>query len=295
MKFSGHETFTIREGWLYKGMELVQNNPTLFKDNIPCADALGVGTNMAKSIKHWLQVTGLTESIATKPGELRFTDFGRLIWKYDPYFTDQGTWWLLHIHLVRNQSQATTWYWFFNLFAQQRFDRATCNARLQSYISLHQKRAPSINTLTRDANCLLASYARNVPETMTDPEDYTECPLVELDLATHFRLTGTYELNFARKNIPAEIFAYCLAMEFGSKGKSGVTVQEAASSVRGPGRVFLLNNETLYDTIAYLESQDDKILELAGLGGERTVKYDEVVLNEWIERYFKKRASNAAA
>jgi hypothetical protein len=94
MKFSGHETFTIREGWLYKGMELVQNNPTLFKDNIPCADALGVGTNMAKSIKHWLQVTGLTESIATKPGELRFTDFGRLIWKYDPYFTDQGTWWL---------------------------------------------------------------------------------------------------------------------------------------------------------------------------------------------------------
>jgi hypothetical protein len=51
MRFGGHETFAIREGWLHKGLMLLANHPARVDDN-HVADWLGVGRNMGKSIKH---------------------------------------------------------------------------------------------------------------------------------------------------------------------------------------------------------------------------------------------------
>ena len=61
MKFRAHETFFIRKGWLSKGMKNVINKPNVFVDklNNPM-DTLGIGANMVKSLRYWLQVTGLT-------------------------------------------------------------------------------------------------------------------------------------------------------------------------------------------------------------------------------------------
>ena len=56
MKFSGHETFAIREGWLHKGLKLLIEEPELLYDEY-VADWLGVGKNMSRSIRHWLVVT----------------------------------------------------------------------------------------------------------------------------------------------------------------------------------------------------------------------------------------------
>lgn len=57
MKFGGHETFPVREGWLHKGLKLVVEEPEKLVDE-HVADWLGVGRNMAKSIRYWLQATG---------------------------------------------------------------------------------------------------------------------------------------------------------------------------------------------------------------------------------------------
>ena len=53
MQFGGHETFPLREGWLHKGLELVHADGRAFEDE-HVSDRLGVGRNMAKSIRHWL-------------------------------------------------------------------------------------------------------------------------------------------------------------------------------------------------------------------------------------------------
>ena len=54
MRFGGHETFPVREGWLHKGLKLVVEEPgKLTGEHV--ADWLGVGRNMAKSIRYWLQ------------------------------------------------------------------------------------------------------------------------------------------------------------------------------------------------------------------------------------------------
>jgi hypothetical protein len=60
MRFGGHETFAVREGWLHKGMTLLDAQPERQHDPF-VADHLGVGRNMAKSIWHWLKVTRLID------------------------------------------------------------------------------------------------------------------------------------------------------------------------------------------------------------------------------------------
>ena len=62
MKFRGHETFAIRKGWLSKGLKQVQKNGEVFlsKTENPM-DILGIGANMVKSLRYWLQAVGLTE------------------------------------------------------------------------------------------------------------------------------------------------------------------------------------------------------------------------------------------
>ena len=69
MKFRAHETFFIRKGWLSKGIKYVeQTEGRVFidKENNPM-DVLGIGSNMVKSLRYWLQAVGITyENAATE-------------------------------------------------------------------------------------------------------------------------------------------------------------------------------------------------------------------------------------
>ena len=62
MKFRAHDTFYIRKGWLSKGMKYVIANKDVFvsKTENPM-DVLGLGANMVKALRYWLQAVGLTE------------------------------------------------------------------------------------------------------------------------------------------------------------------------------------------------------------------------------------------
>ena len=51
MKIRAHETFSIRKGWIHKGVKNILVYPRLFTDkNINPCDILGIGTNMVKSL-----------------------------------------------------------------------------------------------------------------------------------------------------------------------------------------------------------------------------------------------------
>ena len=90
MRFGGHQTFAIRDGWLYKGLQLTKKRPELFSDP-DLADWLGVGKNMAKAIRHWLLATGLAEPAIDAEGKkiLQPTTLGNLIWDKDRRIDEQ--------------------------------------------------------------------------------------------------------------------------------------------------------------------------------------------------------------
>ena len=53
LKLKRHESFSIREGWLAKGIKNVREYRNVFA--LPNAtDILGIGTNMIKSLKYWM-------------------------------------------------------------------------------------------------------------------------------------------------------------------------------------------------------------------------------------------------
>src|SRR6185369_8757549 len=171
MRFGGHETFTIRDGWMHKGLSLLKQEPEKLVDEF-AADWLGVGSNMAKSIRHWLIATGLAKFEPGKRAKstlLKSTELGDLIYANDSYFTELGTWWVLHANLVNHKEHAASWDWFFNCFNQPKFEKSVCLDNASRFFQ-NSKTMPSLNTLDRDLLCLLGSYARKIPtEQNEDP------------------------------------------------------------------------------------------------------------------------------
>ncbi|WP_372922746.1 DUF4007 family protein [Roseovarius sp.] len=285
--FGGHETFVIREGWLHKGLSLLLDGPdTLVGPD--AADALGVGQNMAKSIRYWLVVTGLAERHGGKRGPLDITALGKLIWDKDPYFLAQGTWWAIHIQLV-NQPRAGAWCWFFNHFGQPRFERAVCIERLHQYLQLHRNKAPSRNTLERDMSCLLRCYATTVPPKREDPEDGNDCGLRELCLLYHFPGTGVYQRTAGTKNVPAELIGYNIALTRleaqGTEGTVDLAIEALAREPGGPGAALQVNAEKLYELLQEAERTHSDY-KIAGLGAERVLRFPRRAPLDWLQSYY---------
>ena len=117
MRFRAHDTFYIRKGWLSKGMKNIVQKPNVFVDkNENPMDVLGIGANMVKALRYWLPAVGLTEEATSGVRTQKLTGFGRLVFKNDKFIEEIGTLYLLHYNLVKNQANATAWYWFFNKF-----------------------------------------------------------------------------------------------------------------------------------------------------------------------------------
>ena len=186
MKFRGHETFSIRKGWLSKGMKQIVADPAVFvsKERNPM-DVLGIGANMVKSLRYWLPAVGLTESPKGK-GNQNLTEFGKLVFDNqngDPYIEEMGTLWLLHYNLVKNIDNATSWYFFFNCFQLSEFSREDFTSALANYAKMNGVEPP-IRSLEEDFNCIISTY---MPRYKTapgkdDPESNMDCPLSELGL-----------------------------------------------------------------------------------------------------------------
>lgn len=292
MRFGGHETFAIREGWLHKGLKLLVEEPRKLRAT-DVADWLGVGRNMGKSIKHWLLATGLAQ-LGGREGrdlELAATHLGRLVHEKDPYFLHSGTWWALHVELVNCMDHAVTWCWFFNQFSLTRFDRSVCLAGLKAHLEFTKQRVPAHKTLQRDLACLIASYATVLPAESSDPEEADDCPLRELDLMTYSRSTGACSLNTSVKPVPAELLGYALskAMILGAPGPKtyDVTLREAASKEGGPGKSFVMGPDALFELALSGEQMLGRAdLEVAGLGAERTIRLAQRSSIDWLAAYY---------
>lgn len=292
MRFGGHETFAPREGWLSKGLSLLARDPEDM-DHPLVADDLGVGRNMAKSIKHWLIATGLARR-ERRSAPLELTELGETVLYRDPYMIRPGTWWALHANLVAPDDTAVTWSWFFNTFSRERFDRMSCVDQLARHVSTNLPRPPSRNTLQRDVTCLLHAYARSVPPEQDDPEEGRDSPFRVLDLLVHLRESDTYQGNRTLKEIPPELLGYSLESAFGTASDQevfDVSFSEALASPGSPGRAFLLTGEALWDLLVKAESllPDNQVMTHM-LGGQRAIRVRRQGPSKWLEHYYQRRS-----
>ena len=105
LTFGRHETFSIRDGWLSKGIIAVNKNPNALH-KVDSHHDIGVGINMLKSIRYRLQASNL---VSIHDHKFYLTDLGKLIFENDKYMEFDGTWWIIHMELSTNLSLCSSW------------------------------------------------------------------------------------------------------------------------------------------------------------------------------------------
>ena len=257
MKFRAHDTFFIRKGWLSKGMRNVVVNPDVFvtkdKDRNPM-DVLGIGSNMVKALRYWLQVVGLTAEPSKGQRVQSLTTFGEFVYKHDPYIEEMGTLWLLQYQLAKNKDEATAWYYFFNEFNMSEFTREDFVKALQNYIVMAQEQA-AIRSLNDDFSCIISTYVSRGKSAKASPENNIDCPFGELGLVDVLSKNGA-NITY-KKSIPsAETINpwVTLAVIYDqAEGNTEISLSTLLSSPCNIGRAFNLDSITMIEALHHAE------------------------------------------
>ena len=267
MRFRGHETFHIRKGWLNKGIRNVIAVPDVFisKDENPM-DVLGIGSNMVKSLRYWLQATELTQEPKSGRRCQKLTELGKVIYENDPYFEEIGTLWLVHCALAENEAEATAWYVFFNEFDLNEFSDEDFEKRIKKYISMNysDEEMPKSRTINEDFKCIISTYYSKSRTSSNDvkenPEDNMECPLTELGLVS--LVSSQRGIRIYRKdspkseNIPELVVLAMILRRY--KNQKEIRISALQNDINSIGKVFCLNTLALHnvlyklDTLGYL-------------------------------------------
>ena len=248
IRLKGHEKFHLREGWITKGLFGVQNNPGIFTGN-DGPDLLGVGSNMVKSIRHWMTAMGLLPEDQHKGAIL--TPMGELIAAYDAYTEDFFTLWLLHSHIAKNEGRATAWYLFFNKCGIDEFTKDEVYSVLKKELIAYAGTDKFPETsLKDDLDVLLNMYSKE--KIVDDPEDKNRCPLAVLNLI--HRDGDLYSrLQPDMRYFPDDVLLYELGIALeNSQSVSIEQIAELAGSIYHLTRVTVNNILDRLDNIGYI-------------------------------------------
>lgn len=274
-QFSGHETFPLRQLWLKKAFDAVNNsndegNKSLFLDEKAVVD-FGVGKNMVSSIRFWAVACNILKEQSdhletTEIGELLFNAFDGL----DPYCENISTVWLMHWFLASTPNKTTTWYYLFNHVIQQVFDRESIANAIAAQLA-DQKIKLSQATLKRDVECCIRSY---VPRVNSDsPEELSEPLLGELGLVIHHSKDSFEFRRGPKRSLHDGIFGYALLDYWQHLEASGsvMAFDKVAHDYGSPGRVFKIDENGIAERLIALDQLSNGQIQWTEQAGLRQV------------------------
>lgn len=268
MKFRAHDTFFIRKGWLNKGMRNVLHEPGVFMGAAGNPmDVLGIGANMVKALRYWLQAVGLTVESQRGRRTQQLTPLGERILANDPYTEEMGTLWLLHYKLATNQADATAWYFFFNEFRLMEFTRDDFVLHLNNYIRM-QGEEVSQRSLEDDFTCIINTYVPRIksnPEKL-EPESNIDCPLGELGLIDVVnKKQRIYKKSTPQKDSIHPLILLAVILDQ-AKGQKEIRISALQNELCNVGKVFNLNIILLTYLLTRVEHMGlIKVIRTAGL------------------------------
>ncbi|MCI9492131.1 MAG: DUF4007 family protein [Lachnospiraceae bacterium] len=260
VRFKGHESFIIREGWLNKGLREVKRDPKVFYQNYG-ADALGVGPNMAKSIRYWLKCSGLTDEGVRSV--VRLTELGEMVLKNDPYFEDIFSLWVVHCNIARNRRQATSWQLFFNEFEYEEFTKEELEQKMAglAYGAAEGQNVPT-RSVKEDCEAILRMYTKK-PAKGVNPEEKNVSPFGVLGLLKQTE-EGYAKSQPRLDQLPAEIALYLMAGKMGRR--RAISIEDLLSQRGGPGKILHLKRNGLMELLGQLAwSEEIALDQTAGL------------------------------
>lgn len=246
-KFSGHESFVCRYGWLRKAYDGVLKSPKLFASEEEAVVKLGVGSNMVKSLEFWSRAFGVIEG---HRGGYGLTKFGNALLDpkhgKDPYLEDLGSLWLLHWKLATSDSNLAAW----NLVFQDLQEWRVTRGRLTEMLARRGRRAKGALadfTIKQHLDILVNTYTTPKANDVRALEESLGSPLQELGLMTRVQLDSSEEVieihTGSKPTLPAEVFLNAVVdhWERNQLTSASMSLQEITFGRKSPGVVFRLD------------------------------------------------------
>lgn len=260
-RFSGHETFPCRYAWLPKAFRALKANERAFADEEAAIVELGVGKNMVRAMRFWVQIAG----VATPTnGGYAVTDFGRAIFDtdgYDPYLEDVRTLWLIHWQISTQGSEPLfAWDFLLNRWQYPEISRTEVLRAFRQEADRLDRKLSDV-TLQQHFDTFLHTYVPTRSPKGDIREDNLDCPLIELDLIQKvgertLDKTGKREIVYAfrresKPEISTELFLYCLH-DFWQKhhpNERSLTFRHVAVVPGSPGQILKLPESDIRDRL----------------------------------------------
>ncbi|TNC82785.1 MAG: DUF4007 domain-containing protein [Oleiphilus sp.] len=284
-KFSGHETFPLRYGWLQKATYFVASGGILqTSDEEKTRKAvveLGIGKNMVNSIRYWAEAVGAIASHQNNENGLRQTvsEEASLLFGdkntagLDEFLESPGAIWLIHFWLNFDDRTLTSYRYFFNYSNVQLFDKQhLINMCLSDAKDMIEEDSLNDQTVKKDIDCFLNTYVgKKSKSAKAFNEDLFTSPLSELGLIQEDS-NGHFSSPFGdRDSLPKEIFIYGLLkfaqIEFQDSNASSIDFESLLSKPLSPGRIFRLSERGLAKKLDETqEFSDGKVKWIDSLG-----------------------------
>lgn len=290
MKFRGHETFAIRKGWLNKGMKNIKLNPGVFLgDAGNPMDVLGIGSNMVKSLRYWMQATNISKEPSSGHRNQTLTELGNTIDRYDPYFEEIGSLALIHYELSSNENNATAWYVFFNEFSYTEFTEDDFHSSIKKYVRMNtDKNLPSERSVSDDYKCIINTYYQKHTSEKINPEDNIGSPLTELGLIDFlYNKSGNryYKKVMIKETLLPDLIALAIILK-SSNGNKEIKISNLLNEHKSLGKAFNLDMVRIINILYRLEKKNYvKVIRTAGLDVVKILT--DMDYDECVKEYYK--------
>ena len=250
-RLKGHESFILRDGWLTKGIQAVEKDNGVFSKNSG-ADALGVGTNMAKAIRYWMRTAGVTVDVPQKGVQL--TELGKTIVKYDPYIEDLFTLWILHCRITSNFEQATAWNVFFNKMDLTSAFTRDDMFKMEQELILEETGEEEVSerSLRDDCTAILSMYSEKGDQG-DDPEDKKVSPFEELGLISRVAKGKFVKTRPIMNKLDPLVILFLIMEELSANGSMQIDYTTDGHNM--PGKLLNLNRIMVNDFLDTLQAK----------------------------------------
>lgn len=295
--FGGHESFPLRHTWLPKAIKMVRENNEHFIDELITMTELGVGKNMAKSVRHWAESSQMV--FKKEKGNYQVSECADIIFSElgDQYLEKRDTIWLLHYLICSDSSKNAMWHFLFNYYTDEVVIKEQFIEATKSWCEEHSSKCPSMRTLENDFHCCMNMYSENgLSNNKKDIQNLLASPMKELRLIHRLQHGGYLLRKVNSKEISADLFSYCLIDYLSKKGyPSSITVDEILLGPSSPGRILRLTESVLVEYLMDFERLTKKKYifdSTAGIKQLFSTLSNGFNKNLWLKKIFKKHSDN---
>ena len=296
-RFTGHETFPCRYPWIPKAVTALREkeNSDLFTDIDKAIVRLGVGKQMARAIKFWVEAAKFVKK--QEKGDFEITQLGeKLLGEkgHDPYLEDIQTLWLIHWNFsTHHKSPIFAWDFLMNQWQEPEIFPPSVIQRFKKE-SDSKGRNLSWATLKQHFNIFLHTYVPTQGKKAVVLEDNLDCPLIELELIRKIGervsdIDGKREPIYAfnrepKPQISQQLFLYCLNdfwETYHSEDKS-LQFHQITSGHGSPGQIFKFSEVEIRTRLEDIKELTDGVMSFRESVNQRSIEKKEKIKSEYL-------------